>query len=238
MYVTHPVPDGFRVLDSASAPAPPEDVLARVRQLWEEELAQRPGLFNGRLFSLEAMHGGEARGFMAEYMWYVAQLRAPELREHLRVRSLAVSGLVTAGGHVLFGLRKNSLAIEGGLWELAPSGTIHGGHREPGGAISWREHFLEELREELGIEAAAAKATAFALVEDTETGIWELGVSVEIPLDHRDVLAAWANLPRSEHSELAAVPVADVPRFHTLRKAHMVGACGPLLRASGLLPGA
>lgn len=236
MYVTHPVPDGLRVVDILPAPAPPEHALAEARNLWEAELAARPGLFNGRIFSLDSIKGGEARGFMAEYMWYVAQLRAPHLHEHLRVRSLAVSGLVVAGGHVLFGLRKPGLAVEGGLWELAPSGTIHGDLRDKDGSLSWRDVFREELREELGIDAPASEARAFALVEDTDTHIWELGVAVELKLDHREVLAAWASLARSEHSEMAAVPLDDVPRFHTLRKAHMVGACGPLLRAYGLIP--
>jgi hypothetical protein len=236
MNVTHPVPQGFRILDTLPAPIPPEHVLAEVRALWEAELAQRPDLFNGRIFSLDHLEGGEAVGFMAEYMWYVAQLRKPVLFEHLRVQSLAVSGLVVAGGHVLFGLRKAHLAVESGLWELAPSGTIHGDLRGADGSLSWRETFREELREELGIDAPADAPKAFALVEDTDTHIWELGVAVELALDHREVLAAWASLTRSEHSEMAAVPLADVPRFFTLRKADMVGACGPLLRAYGLIP--
>lgn len=210
--------------------------MSRVEAIWERESAARPGLFNGRIFSLESISGSEACGFFAEYKWYVAQLADPSLFDELQVRSLAVSGLVVARGYVFFGLRKPHLAVEGGLWELVPSGTIHGEARESDGSVSWRAVFREELAEELGISPPVVQARAFALVEDTGTRIWELGVAVEMDVDHREVLAGFTSIPHTEHSEISCVPLADVPKFHTLRKKHMVGVCPLLLKAYGLIP--
>lgn len=235
MYISHPLPEGLRIVDDAPVPQPSGDALARVRDLWEQELALRPRLFNGRIFSLDRIEGNTAHGFMCEYAWHVAQLREPELSGQLRVRSLAVSGLVVAGGHVIFGLRRQDLAVEPGLWELVPCGTVDDGPRDPDGSISWRGVFLQELREELGLEVPPAAPRPFALIEDTATRIWELGVAVEAKVDHRDVLASFVSNPAPEHTEMAAVPLADVPKFHKTRKKKMVGACPLLLKAYGLL---
>jgi len=234
MYITHTVPDSLTILDSMACPAPSPETRAEVQGIWESETRLRPGLYNGKVFSMDRIEGSVAHGFMADYAWYVAQLQNPELYDGLRVRSLAMSGLVVANGHLIFGLRKAGLAVEGGLWELAPSGTMHGGLREPDGSISWRKLFAEELREELGIEADPATARPFALIENTVTRIWELGIAVESPHGYQDILAAFAANPTPEHTEMAAVPLADAARFFRTRRDKMVGACGPLLSAYGV----
>jgi len=233
MYMTHPVPADLRILVDAPVPDPDAALLAQADALWERELVARPKLFDGRVFSLASREGGTLRGFAAPYRWHVATQRDPERFAALGVRSLAVTGLVTASGHLFFGLRKAALAIEGGLWETAPAGTLHTNLREPCGALSWRGIFLEELAEELGVPARAEDLRPVGLVEDTVTGIWELGVAVDLQADHRDVLGAWSSLDATEHTELAAVPLADVPRFLKERAGTLVGACPHLAAAGG-----
>ncbi|MFZ5425354.1 MAG: hypothetical protein ACOZEN_00125 [Thermodesulfobacteriota bacterium] len=236
MHLIHPVPEGLRLLDTAIMPQPSPEALERADSIWETLKASRPGLFDGTLFSLDRFESGAAVGFVARYKWYAAQLEDPSLFPELRVRSLALTGVVTANGHAIFGRRRPGLAIEGGLWEFAPSGTIDGVLREPDGSVSWRGVFQEEMREELGLDIPAGLPAPFALVEDTVTNIWEMGVAAELHLDHRDVLAAWAACPAPEHSELAAVPLADVPRFLQVRGHEMVGATPFLAAALGLAP--
>lgn len=235
MHATHSVPDGLVLLDSCEPPAPSPATLARVEELWTEALARTPGLFNGRLFSLVEFDGPRALGYMAQYKWYVAQLAEPSLFGELRVRSLAVSGLVNVRGHLVFGKRRAGLSLEGGLWELAPSGTLSDACREPDGSLSWRGQFAHELTEELGLTAPLGLLKAFALVEDTETNIWELGVSAELDIDPGDVLSAYAGLERTEHDQLSIVPLADVPRFHKTRRKELTGVTGPLLAAAGFI---
>ncbi|MFP5240629.1 MAG: hypothetical protein ACLGQW_12430 [Acidobacteriota bacterium] len=235
MHTTHPVPDGLVLLDSCEPPEPSASALERVEALWADALARTPGLYDGRLFSLVEFDGARALGFMAQYKWYVAQLAEPSLFGELRVRSLAVSGLVNVRGHLVFGKRRAGLSLEGGLWELAPSGTISDACREPDGSLSWRGQFARELTEELGLTAPLGALKAFALVEDTETNIWELGVRAELDIDPGDVLAAYAGLERTEHDQLSIVPLADVPRFHKTRRKELTSVTGPLLAAAGFI---
>ena len=236
MFLTHPAPGNLRILDTAPLPTPSQEALERVDELWRQSLERVPGLFDGRVFSLEHFEGGDAVGFLAPYKWYLAQLAEPELYSELRVRSLALSGLVVASGHLFFGLRRRNLAVEPNLWETAPSGTLDASIREPDGSISWRGAFAAEMRVELGIDPAACDPRPFALVEDTGTRIIETGLLLELPMDHRDVLAAYVGSPAPEHCEMAAVPLHDVARFLKERAAAMTGACPHLVAASGLIP--
>lgn len=237
MFVHHPLPSGLTLRDTAQPPSPPAQVLERVEALWQRELAGGRRLFNGRVFSLERLEGGTAYGHLAQYKWYMAQLADPSLIPYLRVRSLAVSGLVIAQGQVLFGRRHPALALEGGLWELTPSGTIHGKLREEDGSLSYRQHFLEELGEELGVILPDAMAlTPFALVEDTVLGNWDLGIALRLEADPEHIASNHSFGPGDEYTELALVPEAQVAEFVHARQQEMTGVSRQLLWAWGLTP--
>ena len=167
----------------------------------------------------------------------MAQLADPSLKPYLRVRSLAVCGLVIAQGRVLFGRRHPGLALEGGLWELTPSGTIHGTHREADGSVSYRLQFLEELREELGLTLQDSQPVVpFALVEDTVLSNWDLGLALRIESDPEGIVAGHSFGPDDEYTELALVPEAQVAAFVRARRGEMVGVSRQLLWAYGLTP--
>lgn len=240
MFIHHPLPPHPATLtlrDTGTPPDAPAEVRARVEAIWRGELAKGRRLFNGRVFSLEHLEGGVVLGHLAQYKWYVAQLAEPALAPFLKVRSLAVSGLVIAQGRVLFGRRHPALALEGGLWELTPSGTIHGRHREADGSVSFRLQFLEELREELGLSLPDSQPLApFALMEDTRTHNWDLGLALRIDADPEAIAARHSSGPNDEYTELALVPEAEVAAFVQARQEEMVGVSRQLLWAYGLTP--
>lgn len=235
MFLHHQIPATLTLRDTARPPAPPADVLDRVEAIWRRELENGRRLFNGRVFSLERLKDGTAYGHLAQYKWYMAQLADPSLAPYLRVRSLAVCGLVIARGNVLLGRRHPGLALEGGLWELTPSGTISGKHREADGSISWRLQFLEELREELGLEFPGTQAiTPFALVEDTAINNWDMGIALRIEVDPQAIARQHSFGADDEYTELAFVPEADVAAFVHAHRDEMVGVSHQLLYAYGL----
>lgn len=235
----HPVSPEFRIVADAPVPQPAPQALSQAKKIWEGLAKKRPGLCNTRIFSLERVRDNAAHGFMAEYMWHVAQHEDPALFSRFGARPLAVSGLVEARGHVFFGLRRARLAIEGGLWEPVPWGLIEDPVMLPDAELDWRNAFAEHLRAQLGAAGATAQPQPFALIEhdaaNAWTSGWTLGVAARLDADHRDILGSWASLEATGHSELAAVPVSDVPRFFKQRGASMTGAAGPLLTAYGLL---
>ena len=237
MFIHHPLPVGLTLRDSAKPPEPSAEVLAQVEAIWQQELAKGRTLFNGQVFSLERFEGHVALGFPAPYTWYVAQLAEPALTPYLKVRSLGVSGLVIAQGHVLFGRRHPGLALEGGLWELPPAGTIHGGLREADGSVSFRLQFQEELREELGLTLSAGQAALpFALVEDTVRNIWDVGMALRITVDPQTIARHRAIGSNDECTELVLVPEAEVAAFVQDHQDEIVGIARQLLWAYGLTP--
>ena len=57
MYITHVVPHKVTIIEDAAAPALSEQVASRVDAAWGRLLADRPGLYNGSLFSLASRDG-------------------------------------------------------------------------------------------------------------------------------------------------------------------------------------
>lgn len=235
MLRVHALPGSLTVRDTAEPPSPPARVLDRVAAIWERERQARPELFDGSLFSLDRIADGTAHGWRCPYSWYLAQLVEPDLYGHLRVRSLAVSGLCLAGNHLVFGRRNERLHLEGGMWELAPSGGIHGGLREPDGSISLFGQFREELREELGLRLKDdARLSAFAFVEDTETRICDVGIAAGLPVTPEELVGLHGRLADDEYTELALVPKGRVRDFLKARRDAVIGVSRCLLSAFGL----
>jgi hypothetical protein len=223
---------------TAEPPRPGREVLDQVEDIWLGQRAEFPGLFNGDLFSLDRFEGREALGWACPYKWFVAQLAEPLLRRHLRVRSLAVSGLCLAGDRLVFGLRNPSLFLDPGLWELAPSGGIPCSSLEPDGTLSYSHQFYRELREELGIVPAQATAIEpFVIVEDTATNIWDMGLALELPLEPDEVARLHRERGSDEYTALEMVPAHEAGAFLAGRQGRVSGVSRALLEARGLLAG-
>lgn len=183
-------PDVRVTLDDALRPAPSRAVLARVDELWREQVAARgSALHDGRLFSVSARSPRELRGWFAEYRWWVAQRCDPSLRDALGVRPLGVTGLLRAGDATLFGLRSARVLQNPGCWELAPSGGVEPSARAADGALSLVAQLIAEAREELGLAPESVeRAAPFALVVDPGSGVLDAFVDVALAPRERERL--------------------------------------------------
>jgi len=204
----------FALRADLERPDPGPEVLERIQALWFAEKARRPALFDGRFFSVARLEADLALGFLAPYSWRLAQRRDPALRQALGLRPLDVSCLSLCAGHAVFGRRGAHLAIDGGLWELCPSGTVHGDFRLPGGGLGPLAHAAQEAREELGLDLDANRyGRVFALVESPDTGIMDLGVVLDLPVPPDELIRLHRERGDGEYEELALVPLAEAPAF-------------------------
>jgi hypothetical protein len=218
------------------------DTDAAVTAHWRAAAAGR-ALFNGRVFCADAVTPGTLTGHWTEYRRIVAQMADPGLIAVLRIRSLAVCGVLCCPDGIVVGRREAGSIYQPGLWQLPPAGSVDHGAARPGGA-DWRHAILGELQEELGIPPeAAAQLTPFCLVQHP-TGVLDLGIRIDTAMSATEILARHTTLGDGEYDRLRIIPQPDLMSTIEAEGGELVPAAALLLqslpaytnRATGLIP--
>ena len=144
----------------------------------------------------------------------MAQMREPALFERLHVRNLAVCGVVLGRSGVLVGRREAGAAYQAGEWQLPPAGSVDIGCAELGdaelGCANWRAAILAEQREELGLDEADITAMQPLCLVQHPTGVLDMGIRIDTPLDAEALLARHAARGNREYDRLLVVRPADL----------------------------
>jgi 8-oxo-dGTP pyrophosphatase MutT (NUDIX family) len=228
----------LRICPVAAPPTLKGATQARVDALWAQE-RERGGdeIYNGRIFAVTSQTRERIEGYFTDYNRYLAQRRAPELFDLLRVKPLAVSALLsTADQHVVFARRNSSVSDDAQRWELAPSGGFGPEDQQDDGTLSVISCAERELAEELNIPGSAITTSKLlTMVYDETTHAYDIGVRIEVQLDSARVIDAFAARTTDEYSDLALVPSGGVGRFVARHADRFVGVSKILLEMSGLL---
>ena len=196
----------------------------RVAACWAQARAERSGLFNGRVFCADEVSSDRIVGHWTEYRRVLAQLRHPELFDRLRVRSLAVNGLVECANGLVLGRRHAGAVYLPGRWQAAPAGNVEA--RSGSSALDLPGQVLAELDEELGLQPEeVAHLRTVAAIEHTGTHVLDVGFLLRTALSFAAVEARWARKGNDEYDALRVVAPWEVGR--------LLAAPGP-----GLLPSA
>ncbi len=181
---------------------------ATVARRWNEAAALRP-LFNGRVFCADRITPGRIDGHWTEYRRVIAQMADPGLFRALRVRSLAVCGVLTGPDGVAIGRREPRSAYQAGLWQLPPAGSVDQKAARPGGA-SWHHAILAELREELGLQETDVLSLDPLCLVQHPTGVLDMGIRIRTGLRAADVLARHREHGDGEYDRLLVLPETAV----------------------------
>ena len=206
---------------------------ALVERHWQDR-SQRHALFNGRIFSADAITPGRITGHWTEYRRIVAQMADPALRHVLRVRSLAVCGALFCRDGLVVGRREPDSAYQAGLWQLPPAGSVDRSAATPTGA-DWRRALLAELQEELGIPADAVTALRPLCLVQHPTGVLDMGVRIDTGLSAAEVRAHHRTCRDKEYDELLVLAPADLEPEIARRGGRLTPSAPAFLRAA-LLP--
>ena len=228
----------LRICPVATPPALNHATQARVDALWAQERERRGGeIYNGRIFTVTSQARERIEGYFTDYSRYLAQRRAPELFDVLRVKPLALSALVsTADQHVVFARRSSGVSDDAQCWELAPSGGFDPEDLQDDGTLSVISCAERELAEELNIPGSAITTSKLlTMVYDETTHAYDIGVRIEVQLDSARVIDAFAARTTDEYSDVALVPSAEVGGFAARHADRFVGVSKILLQLSGLL---
>jgi hypothetical protein len=206
-----------------------------IKVIWEKEQACRNNsLFNELLFSVQDFSENHIFGEFVEYRLLIAQRIKPELYEFLRIRPLAVSGLLHSSSGIVFGQRHASMTQDSGLWELVPSGGISLSCKDRTYNIDINQQLLREIYEEINLAPSSILTTSpFCLVEDTETHVIDIGNEIVTSLDGNTIIQTHHLSSRAEYTNLKIICIADIPKFISQKKENIVGVSKILLQERG-----
>ncbi|MBM3581099.1 MAG: NUDIX hydrolase, partial [Alphaproteobacteria bacterium] len=183
MVTVHALSPNVEVIAGSEAPALPPALEAEVTAIWNAERARRYGLVDGLIFSVERFSAARIEGRYVPYRRLVAQRADPTLFADLRVRPLAVSGVLTCKGGIVFGRRAADVADDPGRWELVPSGGVSPDSAGPGRRVDLGRQICAELAEEVGLKSAdVSSLKVICAVEDDETRVIDVGIAIMSPL--------------------------------------------------------
>jgi len=207
----------------------PSSVQSKIEKIWENEISKKGDkLFNGEILCFSNIEGPNLNAKITEYKSFVAQLRDPNLFDDLKIKILAVSGIVTFQGRLIFGRRNKEMTQEPGKWELVPSGGM-----DPHETISGQ--FFKELKEELNLERTSVKyCRPFLLIEDTVQHTIDIGIDAELMGSRQDV-ETLIEKGSSEYSEYQWVELGETKNFcESLGPENIVDVSIEILKAKGL----
>jgi 8-oxo-dGTP pyrophosphatase MutT (NUDIX family) len=180
-----------------------------IEALWKAAQARTQGaLFNGRVFSVDVLIPSLLRGHLTEFRRIVAQMDRPDLHEVLRVRPLAVCGVVCCRDGVVLGRRPDRAVYQAGMWQLPPAGSVDAAAVQADGWIDLRGQLFRELQEELGLPGdSIAEVRPLCLVEHPGSHVLDLGFLLRTELSGEAVLAHTRD-GNGEYADLEVVPCA------------------------------
>ena len=200
---------GFRVRETRAMPQLPPAVEAEVAGIWHDERRSRPRLFNGTVFSADRVSAAGIEGHWTEYRRALAQLRAPALFEALRIRAIAVTGLLECADGIVLARRETGAVYQPGRWQSPPAGSVErrsgrqGGSRG-GDAVDLEAQILDECEEELGLPAHdLAVLRAVLAIEHPGSHIVDVGMTLRTARRFTAIEAAWRGRGNREYDRLA-----------------------------------
>lgn len=197
------------------------ETLAEVESLWQEAKAERgDGLFNGGILSLDGIEDGCLKCSATEYKFFLAQRRKPSLFSLLKIRCLAVSGLLQCHDGLVLGQRSLATTQDAGCWEFVPSGGIEPSAVKNGtDNIDFISQLRAELFEETGIDwKHVVDSHPVLLVEDEKNRVVDIVVRLYCPeLSREQVLELHRNLASREYEQIAVVSAQELSKSGAYR---------------------
>ena len=210
-----------------------------IEACWAAAQARAGGrLFNGRVFSVAEIQPRRIAGHFVDYRLVVAAYADPGLAAALRIRPLAVCGVLRMPEGILFGRRQLGATYEAGLWQTPPAGSVDAGALR-NGRLDAAAQIRTELAEEIGLPwERITGCRAITVVKHAATGVHDLAFLLETEAGFAEVAARHAATGCTEYTELRAVAEAALPGFIATERDRMVPAAPLFLRVLGLLPDA
>jgi hypothetical protein len=218
-FVVHDLMPGLRVQVTRPMPELPPAFESEVERLWRTACARvaaggAGALFNGLVFSADAIAPDAITGHLTEFRRIVAQMERSELYEGLAVRPLAVCGVLRCADGVVLGRRHAGAIYQADMWQLPPAGSVDAHAVGANGNVALDRQLLAELGEELGLTPHdVAAPVPLCVVEHPGSHVSDLGMALCSRLDGAAIRAAHAARGNGEYPTLRIVAIEDLSGF-------------------------
>jgi len=194
-----------RVVLTGEPPPLSDAIAARVRSQWLSATAERPELYDGRIFTATDITPETITGFWCPYSRAMTQMREPTLYAELALRPLAVTALLLCSEGAVLGRRSNRAIYQPGLWQGVPAGSVES--RSGESDVDLPEQLRAEFLEELGLDARALTiGRARVACEHPDTHIIDVAFEARTTLSFTDLEALWRQRGNEEYEALRLVP--------------------------------
>lgn len=240
-FVAHDLAATVEIRLVADIPALPAALDKEIDRIWQIATAHAAAggagsLFNGRVFSADVIAPGRVSGHMTEFRQIVAQMQRPDLFPALRVRPLAVCGVLRCAGGVVVGRRHPDAVYQPGQWQLPPAGSVDEHALHADGQIDPVRQIHTELAEELGIEAAEVDTPhPLCIVEHPGSHVCDLGMAMTTKLPGEEVLARHRQSGNDEYDPLLVVAEVKLAAYLATLGPALVPPAPIFLARAGIL---
>jgi hypothetical protein len=189
----------------------------QVDEHWAKALVERPGLVDGRLFSVDETSDEGFTGRFIPYRRFVASLADRRLATELGVAPLAVTGrTVSSDGRAVLGMRTSWSTQEPGCLEFVPSGGVDEHALIDDNRVDPALALEQELAEELGVASASVRAVVpRVLAIDETTQVRDLVFDVHLDLTASELVLRHGVSTSPEHDHLQLTPVRELAQLST-----------------------
>ena len=241
-FIVHNVTPDVTVRVIRKMPPLPPAIDAEVERLWRQASARVAAggagtLFNGQVFSIDAITPHAITGHLTEYRRLVAQMENHDLYADLGIRSLSVCGVLHCAAGIAIGRRPAAAIYQPGMWQCPPAGSVDSHAVAADGTVDLAEQMLRELDEELGLEPhQVARPIPLCVVEHPGSHVSDCGMAMTTALSAEAVHAAHRSRGNGEYAELCIVPPDGLAAFGAEAGDLLVPPAREYLFRLGLLP--
>lgn len=201
---------------------------SRIDAIWHD-LCRHHRLFNGRIFCVETTTPHRIAGHWSEYRRQMAQIADPALAPVLRLRCLAVCGVLCCPDGILVGRREAGAAYVPGRWQLPPAGAVDHAAETPAGA-DWRRAILHELQEELGLHPDEIDRLQPLCLVQHPSGVLDMGIRLDTRLPAAGILERHRTRGNAEYDRLLIHPAETLLHRLAQEGGPILPTLAPMLR--------
>ncbi len=207
-----------------------KDIDKKVNDIWVSKRKYNKYLYDSEIISVLEINNYKIQGFKSSYKNFVAQQNNCIVHKSIKIRPLAISGILLCEEGVVFGRRSNESFQGAGQIELCPSGAVDVDVVCTKFGVDVLRQLYSELSEELGIDGNfISKILPLGVIEDLSSGVIDLCAIIFLDISFDELTVKYKINQNFEYSEIFLVKKFEFEKFIINNKNNLVNVSKEIL---------